>query len=102
MILGSCDYLPLFGWDLVQRTFRPLARRRFNTALPVVVLIRLRKPWVRANDFRDLLLLVRQRACLPAATITRRPFCLLGPTLCLKFNPSDKPGHGEISWNKSS
>jgi hypothetical protein len=92
--------VPLLGWVLVQRIFRPLARRRFKIALPFVVLIRMRKPWVRANDFRDLLLLVRQRADLPAATITRpRPLCLLGPTLDFKSTPSDKPEHWEIKLN---
>ena len=55
---------------------------------------------MRANDFRDLLLLVRQRADLPAATTTKpRPFCLLGPTLDFKSNPSDKP-EKEEDWKE--
>lgn len=98
--ITSWDYLPLFGWDLVQRTFRPLARRRFKIALPPVVDIRMRKPWVRANDFRDLLLLVWARAALPALTTRPRPFSLLAPTLDVKSNPSDKPEHWEINWDQ--
>ena len=31
------------------RRFRPLARRRFKTRRPFLVLIRTRKPWVRAR-----------------------------------------------------
>lgn len=102
IILCPCgDYLPLFEWVLVQRTLRPLARRRFKIALPFGVLIRLRKPWVRANDFRDLLLLVRQRALLPAATTTKpRPLCLLAPKLDVKSSPSDNPKHSKIIWDQ--
>jgi len=84
-------YFPLFGWDLVQSTFRPLARRRLKIALPPGVLIRLRKPWVRANDFLDLFLFVWQRAAFPALTTKPRPFPLLPPTLDVKSNPSDNP-----------
>ena len=46
---------------------------------------------MRANDFLDLLLLVRQRAALPALTTRPEPFPLLVPKLDVKSNPSDKP-----------
>lgn len=82
---------PLLGFDFVQRIFLPLARLRFSSALPLVVLIRLRKPCVRANDFRDLLLLVRQRAGFPALTTKPWRFPLPIPALEFRSKPKDKP-----------
>lgn len=97
------DYepFPLLGLDLVQRTFLPLARRRFNTALPLVVLILRRKPWVRARDFLDLLLLVRQSAAFPALTTRPRPISFLTLMLEFKSNPRDKPAMEVLHQTKS-
>lgn len=80
---------PLLWLDFVQSVHRPLARLRLIIALPPVVLIRLQKPWVRARDFLDLLLLVWQRAAFPALTTRPRLFSVVIPWL--KFRPSDKP-----------
>ena len=91
---------PLLGLDLVQRTFLPLARRRFKIALPLVVLILRRKPWVRARDFLDLLLLVWQSAAFPALTTKPRPISFLTPMLEFKSNPRDKPAM-ELHQTKS-
>lgn len=76
---------------------RPLARRRLITALPLVVLIRLRKPCVRARDFRDLFLLVWQRRYLDA--LTTRPLLLSACFTMLDFKskPNDNPGMMEIT-----
>jgi hypothetical protein len=60
------NFVPVGEFVFVQRIFLPLARLRFRTFLPAVVRIRLRKPCTRASDFRDLDLLVRQRAAFPA------------------------------------
>lgn len=93
--------MPLFGCVLVQRTFRPLARRRLKIALPPVVLILMRKPWVRANDFRDLFLLVWQRAnFLPALTTRPRRFPFPVPALDIKSNPSDNPEYWATIWDQ--
>lgn len=92
---STCDHalFPLFGFDFVQRTFLPLARLRFKTALPPVVLIRLRKPCVRASDFRDLDLFVMQSTAFPALTTRRWDLCfttLLHPKSMPKDNPEDQ------------
>lgn len=75
----------------MQSVHLPLARLRFNIALPPVVLILLRKPWVRARDLRDLFLFVRQRAAFPALTTRPRRLVVLVPLQVLKSNPKDKP-----------
>lgn len=75
----------------MQRILRPLARLRFNTALPLVVLIRIRKPCVRAKDFLDLFLLVWQSAGFPALTTNRWHLSVLTPVFDAKSNPNDKP-----------
>lgn len=81
---------PLFGFDFVQRTFLPLARRLFSTALPLVVLILRLKPWVLASDFRDLFLFVMQRAAFPALTWRIR-YLSFTTVSDLKSTPRDKP-----------
>lgn len=82
---------PLLGFDFVQRTCRPLSRLRFNSALPLVVRIRLRKPCVRAKDFLDLFLLVWQREYFAAFTTSPALLLLLTPLSLLKINPSEEP-----------
>lgn len=89
------ERLPLFEFDLVQRTHRPLARLRFKIALPLVVLILLRKPWVRARDFLDLFLFVWQSAAFPALTTRPRRLSVVVPRGKLKFKVKDEPGN----WN---
>lgn len=84
--------LPLLGLDLGQRFQRPLARRRLMVALPLVVLILKRKPWVLARDFLDLLLFVWHRAAFPALTTSPLRFWLLRPLVpLLRSNAMDRP-----------
>lgn len=90
-ILKNQARFPLLGLVLVQSFHRPLARLRLIVALPLVVLIRLRKPCVRASDFLDLFLFVWQRAYFLALTTNPRLFCDAIPIPEFKSKPRDDP-----------